>query len=221
MYLSKKHVIWYLLIIIILFTGCTAQQKKSNTKKIDNTQGPILSADEGKKVNEMISSGNIAGFKEWVNANPDLINAKDPVLQVPILYITVNLKQYEMADFLISRGVNVNNHCISFGKLDVGTALHNASGIGDYKGIEFLISKGADVNEKNGTGVTPLEMVLVTSSNSKELKKIVELFINKGADINTPSVQLMNKTPLNYLMTLEKTPEINEVIELLKKHGAK
>ena len=70
---------------------------------------------------------------------------------------------------------------------------------------ELLIGNGADVNAKNDGGSTPLN--IATAQGHKE---IVELLIFNGVDVNAFDPQVR-----------EKSIEIYEVADILRKHGGK
>jgi ankyrin repeat protein len=129
---------------------------------------------------------------------------------------------------IISKGVDVNAHC----KLDslifqriwgaqVGldkwleasltnttTPLHAAARRGHQEVAALLIVSGADVNAKDQDGWTPL-----SQAARKGNRDIVELLIAKGADVNV--------TDNNGRAPLWWARRHKEIVELLRKHGAK
>jgi ankyrin repeat protein len=74
---------------------------------------------------------------------------------------------------------------------------------------ELLISKGAEVNAKDNWDRTPLHRAVHSS------KDMVELLIARGADVNVRNRE--DRTPLWYAKYMDYT----EIVELLRKHGAK
>jgi pectate lyase len=92
------------------------------------------------------------------------------------------------------------------------TALHYAAEYGQKEIAELLIDKGADINAKRGKPAndTPLHTAV-----RKSHRNIVEVLISKGADVNAKNGQ--GKTPIEVVGSENR----QEIIDLLKKHGAK
>ncbi|MFB0552482.1 MAG: ankyrin repeat domain-containing protein [Phycisphaerae bacterium] len=76
---------------------------------------------------------------------------------------------------------------------------------------EFLISHGADVNAKENIGWTPLHSAVLHDHID-----LAKLLLKKGADINAEYGRGRN-TPLSVAKGVSST----EIVELLRKHGAK
>ena len=85
------------------------------------------------------------------------------------------------------------------------TLLTVAVAYGSKEIVELLIFNGVDVNAKNDGGSTPLN--IATAQGHKE---IVELLIFNGVDVNAFDPQVR-----------EKSIEIYEVADILRKHGGK
>ena len=75
--------------------------------------------------------------------------------------------------------------------------------------VEALITKGADVNAKDNWNWTPLHSAIFQD------KAMVELLIARGASVNARDGG--GSTPLWYAQREGHT----EIVELLRKHGAK
>jgi len=75
--------------------------------------------------------------------------------------------------------------------------------------VELLIAKGANVNAKDNFDWTPLHSAVYGN------KDIVELLITEGANVNART--RASRTPLWYA----KNEGNAEIVELLRKHGAK
>ncbi len=85
--------------------------------------------------------------------------------------------------------------------------IHGAVASGNIEVVKEFLAAGADVNSKNDRGrATPLRIAA-----SRGFKEIVELLIEKGADLNPVTVRT---TPLD----MASDPEI---ITILRKYGGK
>jgi ankyrin repeat protein/beta-lactamase regulating signal transducer with metallopeptidase domain len=111
-----------------------------------------------------------------------------------------------VAELLIARDADVNAKG-TWGQ----TPLHIAAGKGYTDIIRMLLDKGANPNVKeNERGKTPLHEA---AKNGQ--KAVAELLISKDVDVNAKTRD--GKTP----MSLAKEKRHKEIIELLRKHGAK
>ncbi len=109
-----------------------------------------------------------------------------------------------MVKLLIARGADINADA-QYG----ATPLHRATIYGHRDIAELLIAKGADVNARGKRlGNTPLDSAV--RFNKKEM---VELLLAKGADANLADNEGI--TPL------WRARNNAEIVELLRKHGAK
>ena len=76
---------------------------------------------------------------------------------------------------------------------------------------ELLLAKGVDINARENNGGTPLHRACLRLGR----KNVVELLIAKGADVNAGDNR--GRTPLS----VAKETKDEEIVELLRKHGAK
>jgi ankyrin repeat protein len=108
----------------------------------------------------------------------------------------------------IEIGANIN------GMQDEGyySALMVAAHNENIEMVEFLINNGADTNIQNSMGNTAL-ILSVQNGNID----IIRILLNAGADVNIKND--FNENALYYVTDL--TPNKSQIIELLKKHGAK
>jgi len=187
-------------------------------------------------ISKILDDGDIEKFRQIIEQNPDLINAKvrgAPPLQWAALYghmeivefliekgVDVNARFYltplqcatakghkEVVEFLVKKGADVNAPSTT-GE----TPLHYAALHGQKDIAEFLIKNGADVNAENSVYVTPLHYAAETSQ-----KEIALLLIENGADVNAKDKE--GKTPLDYIEGQGERKK--EKVEFLRKYGAK
>ncbi len=120
------------------------------------------------------------------------------------LHFALYMKDETKARSLIEGGADVNRRT-SNGT----TPLSRAVDVGFKDIVELLIAKGADVNAKDTWNWTALHSAVYGH------KDIVELLITEGANVNARDGA--DRTPLFYAKDEGNT----EIVELLRKHGAK
>ena len=159
---------------------------------------------------EAIWNKNVAEVKKAIENGAD-VNAR-PRFGDFILNRAIKVGSLEMVKLLIEKGADVNAK--EDGRTPLCTCAYmysNAENKEDFlKMAKLLIAKGADVNARSWEGITPL---METASNN--FLKMAKLLIAKGADVNAKS-----KDGATALTLAEKYGH-NEIVVLLKKHGAK
>ena len=94
------------------------------------------------------------------------------------LAIAYDNNQFEIADFLASNGAEFNEYEI------VESPLIYASKFGNLERVKQYISEGIDVNVRDSDNKTSLMHALDKISENNNYNFIVNLLIDKGADIN-------------------------------------
>ncbi len=85
---------------------------------------------------------------------------------------------------------------------------------GDLELAKSLLKDGADINAKDGSGWTPIMRAIAANHD-----KMVELLIEKGADVNATS---FGWTPMTLAEFEERHHNYsNNIVKLLKMHGAR
>ena len=167
------------------------------TVKQSITDGLNVDISDGEPMRWAIWRGQ-KGVVEILIANGANVNLKQPPDSIDAgmtpLDQAAKHNEKEIADLILENG---GKH---------GT-IHGAVASGNIKVVKDFLAAGVDVNSKNDRGrATPLRIAA-----SRGFKEIVELLIEKGADLNPVTVRT---TPLD----MANDPEI---ITILRKHGGK
>jgi cytohesin len=126
------------------------------------------------------------------------------------LHFAIYMKDEVKARSLIEGGADVNKPT-PYGT----TPLDRAVFSGSRNIAELLIDKGADVNGKDNWNWTVLHSAVYSSEDVVIRTGVVRLLIARGANVN--ACDCGGRTPLSYA----KNEGYTNVVELLKKHGAK
>jgi ankyrin repeat protein len=124
----------------------------------------------------------------------------------PLLCIAAQAGHVDMAEFLIAHGADVNAGHPQLGY----TPLRQAVQYGKAEMAKYLLSKGAKVNATDTAGATPLHEAAWWGRAD-----VAGVLIASGADVSARDHK--GQTPL--AVALER--KNNEVVELLRKAGAK
>jgi ankyrin repeat protein len=126
-------------------------------------------------------SGDLAGLREMLDADPALLNARMPDGETA-LHAAVIGGSKDAVDLFLSKGANINDP--GYISPLVLAVTHNRKDM-----VEFLLAKGADVNAPGGGRVgggpsrpTPLEWAVQYGN-----KEMIEVLLAHGADINAKS----------------------------------
>ena len=147
-------------------------------------------------------SGHAEVAKLFIEKGAD-VNAKDKYGETP-LDKAIGRKHTETAELLRKHG----------GKSGAEFSIHTAAQLGNIESVKQHLAAGADVNARDDDGFTPLHRAALEYN-----KKIPELLVAKGADVNAMilSGRYKGYTPLDFATTFNRT----EIAELLRKHGGK
>ncbi|MFC1761161.1 ankyrin repeat domain-containing protein [Planctomycetota bacterium] len=147
------------------------------------------------------------GYTETVELLSKRAKQLDPKREIMTICDYAAMGDTEKIRSLIAAGQDANSK-----RKNYGLALAWASMMGHREAAELLIQNGADVNFQSQSfyGVTPLGFACHWGR-----KEVVELLLANGADINVKNEA--GKTLLEVASERKHT----EIVELLKKHGAK
>lgn len=170
----------------------------------DNGETPILAA---------TYQNHVETVKALIGAGANL-ESKDEKQSNPFLY--ASREGYtDIVKLLINAGVNTKEITKSG-----GTALISASERGHVEVVkELLEHTDIDVNYRNARGGTALVEAIVLGNGSESHKKVIQMLIDHGADVNMANKE--NVTPLQYaekrgfkdIATMLRVAGANEVVQ--------
>jgi len=170
-----KHLL-LTIIAAVLVVGCGESQQSApapETKPEATTaKVPDIS------IHDAVKKGNIEAVKQHIAAGTD-VNAKGGVIGGTPLYGAVAFGHKEIVELLIANGADVNAKSVDgITPLDLATTFRHrraatidllrkhggkyssillAAEAGNVEAVKQHLDAGADVNEKDGTGMTPLD----------------------------------------------------------------
>jgi glyoxylase-like metal-dependent hydrolase (beta-lactamase superfamily II) len=120
---------------------------------------------------DAVKTGDLAKVKALVENDPGIVNAKNPGGQT-ILFAAVSFGRLEIAEYLISKGANVNEKSgFHMTPLDVACVRNAPVAI-----IRLLVEKGADINFVSEYLGRPLDLALDTENVA-----LIDYLKSKGA----------------------------------------
>ncbi|MGN4426066.1 ankyrin repeat domain-containing protein [Bacillus cereus group sp. MYBK30-1] len=147
----------------------------------DNGETPVLAA---------TYQNHVETAKALIDAGAD-IEIQDEKQSNPFLYASREGYK-DIVKLLINAGVNTKETTRSG-----GTALTSASERGHVEVVkELLEHTDIDVNYKNNRGGTALLEAIVLGNGSENHKKVIQMLIEHGADVNMANSE--GTTPLQY-----------------------
>lgn len=140
----------------------------------------LCSADEG----GILIPGTVCEYymKNYRSGEEDIQELAKGGLE-PILNLDNEKKKYELAEFFISKGLDVDgmNH-YHYKRKNDSTPLHNSVIYNDPERVRFLIDQGADPEAKSQyhNNMTPLELAQNLESRfpDRNMEKIIQLLSN-------------------------------------------
>ena len=173
--------------------------------------------------------GKVKIVKQHLNAGKD-VNARDGWKRTPLHYAAEEGHR-PVVELLIKNGANVN---LKDDETDARgeTPLHLAAAKGHVPVVELLIKNGANVNAKDADGGTPLHSAAgngyahrASDADVRGWKRIVELLLAKGSDINALRTVRGYRTPLDVAIAYQPLTQTMSsgrgIVGLLEKKGAK
>jgi len=131
---------------------------------------------------QLALSGDVEEYSRFVEAHPDLVNAKDEKGNVA-MHVACSKGNRELAELLIRSGANINLQ-----DMHGNSPLHYSIDKGKNDLVEMLVRQGASVNLADFRGNTPLHSACATNNLI-----VVEVLLRSGAD--PEAMDFANKKP--------------------------
>jgi ankyrin repeat protein len=151
-------------------------------------------------IHRAAGKGDLVKIKEFLEKNPELLNAKDVQGSTPLLNAAYN-GQKEVVEFLIEKGADLNS--LNTYKY---TPLHYAILRRHVEVAEVLIKAGADPNIQNVWGFTPLH-----TCAGRNFVREAELLVRNKAEVDKKNE--LGETPLFSAVILKRRDMILFLIE--------
>lgn len=171
--------------------------KNINGAIYDNNLSKVKKLSDGKNLNQVYVNEKCDDGENWEESYDCL----------PPLSVAVRIGRYEIAEYLIKNGANVNYSDIYTNYTPLLFALEDTPQDNQYKMLQLLLTHNASMNVKNHFGNTPLEIIaseyIIDSKEGKEKEKL-----------NLKKFKLLiqyDETPNNedYITSLKKLAEKN------------
>jgi ankyrin repeat protein len=155
---------------------------------------------------EACAVGELARVKDWVEQQPEWVNAYASDGFQP-LGLAAFFGHADIVEFLLSKGADVNSP--SRNPMRV-MPLHSAIANRHTEIVRLLLDQGADVNATQADDFTPLH-----EAAQNGMLEVAQWLLDRGAAIN-PRLSSNGKTPL----ALASEHKHEAMANLLKQHGA-
>lgn len=136
----------------------------------------------------------MASLKRTIERNKDFLYKKDS-LKRSLLYLSARNGYFNLTDYLIKKGININEV-----QKDGSTALHGAAYYGQELVIQLLIENGIDTKIKNNFGSTadqeaqtPIIKELILKSNEDRIMNLFHDLYKKGYVSNIIPIKKKDK----------------------------
>lgn len=140
--------------------------KNINDAIYDNDLSKVKKLLDGKNLNQVYVNEKCDDGENWEESYDCL----------PPLSVAVRIGRYEIAEYLIKNGADVNYSDIYTNYTPLLFALENTPQDNQYKMLQLLLTHNASINVKNHFGNTPLEIIaseyITDSKEGKEKEKL-------------------------------------------------
>ena len=166
----------------------------------------LVQRDAELNVFEACAVGELSRVQEWIEQQPDLINAYAPDGFQP-LGLAAFFGHADIVEFLLSNGAEVNSPSRNTMRV---MPLHSAIANKRMEIVRLLLDHGAEVNVTQADDFTPLH-----EAAQNGMLDVTQWLLDRGAQVN-PRLSSSGKTPL----ALANESQHADVANLLNQHGA-
>lgn len=171
--------------------------KNINDAIYDNDLSKVKKLLDGKNLNQVYVNEKCDDGENWEEAYDCL----------PPLSVAVRIGRYEIAEYLIKNGADVNYSDIYTNYTPLLFALEDTPQDNQYKMLQLLLTHNASINVKNHFGNTPLEIIASEYiTDSKEGKEKEKLNFKKFKLLIQYDKNLNNE---DYIISLKQLAEKN------------
>jgi hypothetical protein len=138
--------------------------------------------------------GDLESLKYCIERNKNLLYQKD-ALQRSLLYLSARNGYFNLTEYLIKKGININEV-----QRDGSSALHGAAFYGQELVVQLLIENGIDTKIRNNFGSTadeeaktPLIREMILRSHEDKIMNLFHYLYNLGYVTNIVSIKKRGK----------------------------
>jgi hypothetical protein len=149
--------------------------------------------------------GDLHSLKNAINYNKSLLYQKDG-LNRSLLYLSARNGYFNLTEFLIKKGININEV-----QRDGSSALHGAAYYGQELVVQLLIEYGININIRNKFGSTaadeartPFIKELILRSQEDRIMNLYQYLFSKGLVSNFVIIKKKGKVVAKKLMCSNK-----------------
>jgi len=150
--------------------------------------------------------GDLESLKYSIERNKNLLYQKD-ALQRSLLYLSARNGYFNLTEYLIKKGININEV-----QRDGSSALHGAAYYGQELVVQLLIESGINTKIRNNFGSTadmeaktPIIREIILRSNEDKIMNLFHHLYNQGYVTNIVSIKKKDKIIAKKLICSPKT----------------
>ncbi|WEA00845.1 ankyrin repeat domain-containing protein [Mucilaginibacter sp. SJ] len=207
----------YILVGILLVTGCTSRDSSVDKSKLLGVDYRLFQETPAWDLAKAVEDGDTIKIRKEIHAQKDLIDFREPRFGRTLLMLAVLNMNYPSVKTLLELGANPNLQDFSYGDspLMAATALEAPASGSDPRFLKLLLEEGGDPNAmQDGSKKTRRSPLMIASENCN--LDFMKMLVDAGAKVDTTNEY--GSSPLGFAVTaagLYRRPEI--VLYLINK----